>query len=307
MSQLVLSEQTHRVLNDTPGENQEVEIEQPLSYYYNQLQPPPYPFSQEYSQFEGRTLLIGGPELDRKQIELDEKAFVLIKMHHNYSLLSQKIHEKRSKEEWFYALFYCFTTHGMAADLSVITSALSNLYLSMIPENNAASVLERIPPDEHDKYVIIPMTNQDVHAQEYIRTTFAILNTMHTSTDRGLTNEMCLYHQYLILVAIGKEPFLQRKILELQKSEKYSSSDTLVDIEDKIHNLFDFLSDYVERSITTIKFNKNNSHENIQQFVTQSIAVYERHVMKKKQKETNHFTYFPSHRQQNPQKPSRRR
>jgi hypothetical protein len=305
MSQSGLPAQTHCISdNDNTNISESRESfeqeEGPLSYsFFNQLQPPDYPFTEEYSLFEARLLLIGGPPLDRKQKELDEKTFVLLKMHHNYSLMSQGVHEKRSKEEWFYALFYCFTTHEMATDLSVITSALSNLYLSMIPENNATTILNTIPAQEHDRFVIVPMTNQDVHAQEYIRMTFAILNTMHTSTDGGITNEMCLYHQYLILVAIGKEPFLQRKILELQKSEKYSKGrESLADIEDRIHNLFGFLSDYVERSITTIKFNKNNSHDNIQQFVTQSIAVYERHAVKQKQKESQHYSYFPSHRQQ---------
>jgi hypothetical protein len=70
--------------------------------------------------------------------------------------------------------------------------------------------------------------------------------------------------------------------MELQKSEKYAHVSSLKDIEDRINNLFEFLKDYVEHTVTTIKFNKNNSLNHIQQFVTQCVAVYERQLIMKR-------------------------
>jgi hypothetical protein len=125
----------------------------------------------------------------------------------------------------------------------------------------------------------LPMSSQEIHGLKYIKTTFDMLNTVHTSTDGGLTNELCIYQQYIILVSIGKEPSLQKKIIELQRAEKYENPDSLNDIEDRIKNLFTFLTDYIEENITVVKFNKNNSQEHIEYFIKLCIAAYERHII----------------------------
>lgn len=203
---------------------------------------------------------------------------ILSDYNHYIKSRSNYLIQKRTDEEWAYALFFDYKYSKMNEDFIGIVSSLCNFYLDpKYSQDLQTSTQDRKSTAKNNNQTM----NSDSHSQTFIVSTANILIGLdeipEISTNSAYKKATVdnLYQIFILLVILGKETSVQKEIRSFQESEEFGNAADKQIAMERLELLIKFCSENVNNLVKT-PYNVCNSPTIIRQFVFSAMMAYEK-------------------------------